>query len=348
MENAIAFGSGPDGVAGHGGGAPRIPVGILGVGVSIPDRVVTNDELVRGLDTSDEWIRSHTGIRERRFAAAGRTTSDLCADAARAALRRAGVDPGSLDAIVISTITPDQPLPSTALAVKERLGARHAIPVDLTQYACAGGIYGIMLGCQLLQSDDVRHVLVIGAELLSRLTDPGDRGTRVFFGDAAGAVVLGRTEPGYGILAWDLGSELSYAVEVPAGGASLPPTEETARRGDHHLKMDGRSVWKVATAVVPGSIRKVVERAGAKIRDIRHFYLHQANLNIINEVLEQLGASSAVAPITIDRLGNTGGASVFTAMAEGMNTAAPRRGDLMVVSGIGAGFLWGSLCLRQQ
>jgi 3-oxoacyl-[acyl-carrier-protein] synthase-3 len=328
-------------------GRLRVPVGVLGCGVAIPDVVVTNADLERGLDTSDAWIRDHTGIRERRYLRPGQSTSDLCVAAAQEAIAAGGVAPGDLDAIVVATITPDQPLPSTALMVKDRIGAARAVPLDLTQVACAGGVYGVVLGAQLMQNEDFEHVLVIGADALSRITDPGDRTTRVFFGDAAGAVVLGRTAAGFGLLSWDLGSALSHSVEIVAGGASRPTTTETAAAGEQYLRMAGREVWRVATAVLPRSIRAAAGLAGVGLADIAHLYLHQANLNIINDVLAQLGVPVSAAPLTVGELGNTGAASIFTAMHAGVHGTGVNRGDLVLLSAIGAGFCWGSVCLRQ-
>lgn len=335
------------GYAAQGSGL-RVPVGVLGVGVYIPGTVITNDDLAETLDTCDEWISKHTGIRERRYLEQGLTTSDMCISAARRALAAAGTAAEEMDAIVVATFTYDQPLPSTAIVVKDALGAHRAIPIDLNQAACAGGVLGILIGSHLLQNDSFRHVLVIGAECLSRVTDPMDRTTRVFFGDAAGAVVLGTVPDGYGMLSWNIGSALSYGVQIPAGGATLPASEATVRERQHFLQMDGRLVWDVATAFLPGSISGVVALAGVDIQQIRHFFIHQANLNIIAEAMDALGVPRCRAAITVDQLGNTGAATIFTAMHKAASERTLGHDDLLVVSAIGAGFLWGSLCLRQH
>jgi 3-oxoacyl-[acyl-carrier-protein] synthase-3 len=322
------------------------PVGLLGTGLYLPRTVITNEEISRGLDTSDEWIRERIGIRERRFAEPTESTSDMCLDAARTALAHSGTEPAELDAIVLATVTADQPLPSTALMVKEALGADRAIPVDLTQMACAGGVYGMLLGMHLLQNREMHRVLVVGAESLSRLTDPTDRTTRIFFGDGAGAVVLGPVAPGYGLLSWDFGSRLSYGVQVAAGGSRRPTTHETVVAGDHFLRMDGRVVWDTATASLPGSVRRALARAGIGLEEVQHYFFHQANRNLLQAVLQSLGIPPERAPITVDVLGNTGGASVFTVLHPAMSERRVRRGDLVVISAIGAGFVWGTLCLR--
>jgi 3-oxoacyl-[acyl-carrier-protein] synthase-3 len=321
------------------------PVGISATGVHVPDQVVTNADLTRTLDTSDEWIRSRIGIRERRFVGDGMATSDMSVAAARQALDRAGLDPADLDALIIATFTPDQPLPSTALMVADALGAHRAIPLDLSQSACAGGIYGIVVAAHLLQNDAFRNVLVVGADSGSRVTDPEDRGTRVFFGDAAGAALLSPTAGGFGLLSWDTGASLSYEVEIPAGGSRRPTDAETLDERGQFLKMNGKAVWNIATDRLPESIRRTAQRAGVGLDEVRHFLLHQANQNIIDETARTLGIPSERVPTTVGRLGNTGAASVFTVLHETMEHAV-RHDDLMILAGIGAGFLWGSVCFR--
>lgn len=321
------------------------PVGILGTGFYAPRRVVTNEDLTRSLDTSDEWIITHTGIRERRYLEDGWATSDMCVQAATQALRNSDVRAEDVDAIVLATFTPDQQLPSTALMVKDALGAHRAIPLDLSQAACAGGIYGLLTGVHMLQNDRCSNVLVIGGDALSRVTDPEDRKTRVFFGDGAGAALLGATPPGFGLLSWHTASELSYQVEIPAGGSRRPATVDSVRARDHYLKMDGRAVWDIATEQLPRSIRNAVLQAGLSLDEVQHFLFHQANLNIITAAMESLDVPADRAPTSVSRLGNTGAASMFSVLHETMSTTA-RHGDHMVMAGIGAGFMWGALCFR--
>ncbi|WP_439380081.1 3-oxoacyl-ACP synthase III family protein [Amycolatopsis lexingtonensis] len=309
-----------------------VPVAITGTGVHLPPQVVTNAELAATLDTSDEWIVSRTGIRARRRLAPERATSDMCAAAARPALAAAGVAPRDLDAIIVGTYTADQPLPSTALIVKDLLGADRALPLDVTQAACANGVQALFLGAHLLQTSAARTVLVLAADCASRVTDPADRTTRVFFGDAAGAAVLTRGAAGAGLLGWDFGSELSYDVEIPAAG--------------EYLKMNGRAVWNTATRCLPDSILRAADHAGVPVEEITHFFLHQANLNILNAALDKLAIPRSRAPITVDTLGNTGSAGVFTALHARFGAGAVRPGDTYVVSSIGAGFQWGTLCFR--
>jgi 3-oxoacyl-[acyl-carrier-protein] synthase-3 len=265
--------------------------------------------------------------------------------AARQALDRADLDPADLDALIIGTFTPDQPLPSTALMVADALGAHRAIPLDLSQSACAGGIYGILVAAHLLQNEEFRNVLVVGADAGSRVTDPQDRGTRVFFGDAAGAALLSPTAGGFGLLSWDTGATLSYEVEIPAGGSRRPTGAETLDERGQFLKMNGKAVWNIATDRLPESIRRTARRAGVGLDEVRHFLLHQANQNIIDETARTLGIPAERVPTTVGRLGNTGAASVFTVLHETMEHTV-RHDDLMILAGIGAGFLWGSVCFR--
>ncbi|MFE7189579.1 3-oxoacyl-ACP synthase III family protein [Kitasatospora sp. NPDC057541] len=321
------------------------PVGILGTGLHVPRTVVTNEDLTRTLDTSDEWITSRTGIRERRFLEEGRVTSDMAIEAGRQALARAGVDASELDAIVVATFTPDQPLPSTAMIIGEALGARRAMPLDLTQSACSGGIYALLTAAHLLQNTNYRYVLVIGADAGSRGTDPQERTTRVFLGDAAGAALLGRTPAGFGLLGWDTDGELSYEVEITAGGSRLPTSPETVEARSQYLKMNGKAVWNMATEKLPESIRRTALHAGVELDEVQHILLHQANLNIINEAAKALGVSADRVPTTVQRFGNTAAASVFTVLHETIENRA-RHGDLLIMSAIGAGFLWGSACFR--
>lgn len=310
-----------------------VPVTIAGTGVHLPSEVVTNAELAATLDTSDAWIISRTGIRVRRRLAPDRATSDMCVAAARPALAAAGVTARDVDAIIVGTYTCDQPLPSTALIVKERLGADRALTLDITQAACANGVQALFLAAHLLQTSAARTVLVLAADCASRVTNPQDRTTRVFFGDAAGAAVLTRaSSPQGGLLGWDFGSELSYDVEIPAAG--------------EYLKMNGRAVWDTATRCLPDSILRATDNAGVPVEEITHVFLHQANLNIIKAALDKLGVPHARAPITVESLGNTGSAGVFTAMHERFGTGAVSPGDTYVVSSIGAGFQWGTLCFR--
>jgi 3-oxoacyl-[acyl-carrier-protein] synthase-3 len=322
-------------------------VTVAGTSVHLPDEIISNQQLAEHLDTSDDWIISHTGIRERRRLAPDLATSDMCIAAAGPALTAAGLTRADLDAIIVATYTYDQPLPSTALIVKDAIGASRALALDITQAACASGIHAMLIAAVLLQQATMNAVLVIAADCASRVTDPGDRATRVFFGDAAAAVVLTRTRAdGAGLLSYDIGSELDYAVQIPAGGSRHPASSATVRAGQHYLQMNGRAVWDTAADRLPSSIALAAAKAGVAVADIRHFFLHQANLNLLTHAMTRLGVPPERAPITLDTLGNTGTAGMFTALHRIRSAGLLQPGDLYVLAGIGAGFHWGTLCFR--
>ncbi|TRY27949.1 beta-ketoacyl-ACP synthase III [Brevibacillus sp. LEMMJ03] len=318
---------------------------IQGSGFYVPEDIVTNEMLTRTLDTTDEWIQEKTGIRERRYLQNDMTTSDMCVHASLDAICDAGIAMEDLDAIVLCTTTPDQQVPSTALIVKEKLGAKNAIPFDLTQAACAGGIYSILFASHLLQNQFINNVLVIGAEVLSRYIDPADRITKTFFGDAAGAILLQKTGEGSGLLAWDLDSSLNMAVTLHGGGTARMP-EGADLFTSHFIRMNGREVWKTATRNLPISIQNAVQKAGLQVSDIDHFILHQANLNIIKKTMRALDVPMEKTTVTIQEYGNTGAASLFSALHKSLEEKAIKPGDYLVISAIGAGFLWGSLCVK--
>ncbi|WP_405488353.1 3-oxoacyl-ACP synthase III family protein [Nocardia sp. NBC_00511] len=323
-----------------------LPIMVAGSGIHLPETVVTNAQLAQTLDTSDEWIVARTGIRERRRLAPELAVSDMCGAAARAALDDAEITAAELDAVIVATYTYDQPLPSTALMVKDRIGASRALPLDITQAACANGMQAILVAAHLLHVR-ARTVLIVAADCASRVTDPRDRTAGVFFGDAAGAIVLTGTEtPGAGLLSWDFGSQLSDAVEIRAGGSRLPTSDRTVADREHYLRMDGREVWSVATAQLPDSIRAAAGRAGLEVTEIDHFFLHQANLNILTEAMAELEVPMQRAPVTLDSLGNTGSAGVFTALHQVRSQQRLAAGDTFLMSAIGAGFQWGTLCFR--
>ena len=321
-----------------------LAVAIAGSAVHVPDTIVTNQWLAQTLDTSDEWIVSRTGIRERRRLAPELATSDMCIATAVPALAAAGLTEADLDAIIVATYTYDQPLPSTALIVKDAIGADRAMALDITQAACASGIHALLIGAHLLRD---RAILVIAADCASRVTDPGDRTTSVFFGDAAAAVVLIPTRTGgAGLLSYDIGSQLDYAVQIPAGGSRRPASLASVRAGQHYLQMNGRAVWDAALDRLPASITSAAGRAGLAVAELQHFFLHQAHLNILSHTMAQLGVPPERAPVTLDKLGNTGSAGMFTALHHAYSRGLVRPGDTYVLSGIGAGFHWGTLCFR--
>lgn len=321
------------------------PVNIQGIGFRVPDRVVTNEDLKEDLGLSDKWIHKKTGIKERRYLEDNLVTSDLCVLACEEALMDAGIKAEDVDVIILTTTTPDQRSPSTAMVIKEKLGAMNAIPFDLNQTACTGGIYSMYLGSHFLQNENINNVLIIGCEVLSRIMAKNDKRTRTFFGDAAGAMVLQKTGENRGLLSLDLDFELDYAVQIPGGG-TVPLPEGEDYRTSQFVKMDGKRVWDVATKVVPISIRKAINEAGLEVNDIDHFILHQANLNIIKKVMEDLDQPLSKTTITIEEYANTGSATIFSGLYKALKENKISEGDNIVFSAIGAGFLWGSACFK--
>jgi 3-oxoacyl-[acyl-carrier-protein] synthase-3 len=321
---------------------------ITGWGMYVPERVVTNDDISRIVDTSDEWIRSMTGIRERHIAADAReTTATLAVRAARSALRVAGVSPSQLGLIIVATVTPEALFPSTASLVQDALGARHSGAFDLSA-GCSGFVYALSLASDVVRAGSTDHVLVIGSETLSRITDWSDRNTCILFGDGAGAVVLSVCEEECGVLAYVLGSDGSGGdlLTVPAGGSRCPPTLETVRNGDHYIKMNGREVFRFATTIMPRATEAVVQKAGWQLAEIAQIVPHQANSRIIEAAAKRLGFPEEKFFTNLDRYGNTSAASVPIALCEAIQQGRIRPDDKLVLVGFGAGLTWAAVALK--
>jgi len=299
------------------------------------------------VDTTDAWILERTGIRERRVAAPDECTSSLAAAAAGDAIKHAGITLDEVDLLIMATATPDQPIPHTGAFVGESLGLSCG-SFDLAA-ACAGFVYGLVVGNGMLNTG-FDHVLVVGAETLSRVTDPADRTTCVLFGDGAGAAVLTRAGPASrcGMLAWDVGCDGSRAslLQIPAGGSRSPTTADTVARGDHYIKMEGREVFRRAVRVVVESAGATLRKAGMTADAVDWFVPHQANARIIEAAGARLGMSKERTVVNIDRYGNTSSASIPLALFEAAEDGRIRDGDLVLLSGFGAGMTWGSVLLR--
>jgi 3-oxoacyl-[acyl-carrier-protein] synthase-3 len=319
-------------------------VRIAGWGKYLPERVMRNAELAELVDTSDEWIRARTGIGERRIAAPEETTCSLAVNAARAALDRAQVRPEDLELIVVATCTPDYAsMPATASLVQNALGAPRAGAFDLNA-VCSGFLYGLATGSQFILSGMYRSVLVVGAEVFTRILDWQDRSTCVLFGDGAGAVVLQPTpEPG-GMLSFVLGSDGSGACSlyVPGGGSRRPASHETVDNREHYVKMMGRDVFRFATRVVPDSVLQALEAASLSTDDIDVFIPHQANVRIIDSAAKRLRLESQAVFANVERYGNTSAASIPVALCEAVEQGLIRAGSTVVMSGFGAGLSWGT------
>lgn len=326
----------------------RIPARILGTGRSVPDNVVTNHDLAARMDTSDEWIRERTGIRERRIAPDGVRTSELCEQAARRALEAAGVEPGELDLVIVGTATPDMPFPSTACFLQERLGIRGQMAFDLTA-ACTGFLYGLTVAEQFVSSGACRRALVVGAELLSRIVDWTDRGTCVLFGDGAGAAVVGPSEdPGRGILAARMAADGAHwgILNMPGGGTAHPTTPETVAAGLHKVKMQGNEVFKVAVRALQEMAELVLQEAGVAGEDLDLFLPHQANRRIIDAVAKRLRVPDEKVYVNVDRYGNTSAASIPIALDEVVRAGRVKPGDLLLLDAFGGGVTYGAVLLR--
>ncbi len=320
---------------------------ITGVGSYVPERVLTNADLEKIVDTTDDWITSRTGIRERRTAAEDEFTSTMGIAAARIALKRAGVDAADLDLIIVATITPDMPFPATACIVQQELGAVRAAAFDL-EAACTGFLYALEIGRQFIDNGTYQNVLIIGAEKLSSIIDWKDRNTCVLFGDGAGAAVLQRRADSRGVLATRLGSDGGKAdiLAMPGGGCRQPATVDSVNERIHFLKMEGKEVFKNAVNAMTDAAKEVLERSGVGIEDIKCIIPHQANQRIISAVGERLGTRDDQVFVNLHKYGNTSAASVAVALDEAVSTGHVKRGDLILIIAFGAGLTWGATVLE--
>jgi 3-oxoacyl-[acyl-carrier-protein] synthase-3 len=320
---------------------------IVGVGAYAPQRVLTNAELEKMIDTSDEWIVQRTGIRERHIVDDNEGPSDLALRAARQALDRAGVGPEEIDLIVVGTTAGDMLFPSTGNLLQYRLGCKNAGSMDLYA-ACSGSVYSLSVGAQYIQTGKYETVLCVGAECLSRITDYTDRGTCILLADAAGAAVLRPADGDAGIIDTDLYSDGRYGdlLMQPAGGTRHPATHETVDKRMHFAKMKGNEVFKVAVRMFGDCAQRILERNGFKPTDVDLFVPHQANLRIIEAAVKRLGLPMERVIVNVERYGNTGAASVYVALEEAWATKRLRAGDLVLLAAFGGGFTWGAALLR--
>lgn len=332
-----------------GGQTPTGPhVEIAGWGKYLPKRVLSNSELAQMVDTSDTWIQERTGIRERRIADPGESTCALAVRAGTQALERASIEPADLDLIIVATCTPDYAsMPSTASLVQDALGARRAGAFDLNA-VCSGFLYGLATGSQFITAGAYRTVLVIGAEVFTRILDWQDRGTCILFGDGAGAVVLRATDQPGGLLSFVLGSDGSGACHlfVPAGGSRVPASAQTVAERQHYVKMAGKEVYRFATAILPESVSQALSKAGLTSEDVDLLIPHQANSRIIDAAARRLKLSREAVFSNLERYGNTSAASVPVALCEAVEEGRIHSGDVVVMAGFGAGLTWGAAVWR--
>ncbi|MEQ6375484.1 beta-ketoacyl-ACP synthase III [Bacillaceae bacterium S4-13-56] len=306
--------------------------GLIGVGHYVPEKVVTNKDLEKLVDTNDEWIRTRTGIEERRIAEDSMDTSDMALFAARNAIKQSGVSAKDLDLILVATVTPDTPFPSVSCMIQEKLGAKKAAAMDISA-ACSGFMYGIVTAKQFIEAGAYKYVLVVGVEKLSKITDWTDRNTCVLFGDGAGAAVVGPVSEDKGILSFELGADGS-------GGPHLYQNE------NDHIYMNGREVFKFAVRQMGESAVNVVEKIGLKKEDVDFLIPHQANIRIMEAARERLGIDKERMATFIHKYGNTSAASIPIALSEEIERGKIKDGDLVVLVGFGGGLTWGAVALR--
>jgi 3-oxoacyl-[acyl-carrier-protein] synthase-3 len=321
--------------------------GILGTGHSYPEGILTNAELEKMVDTSDDWITSRTGIKQRRKAAPGEYTSQFAVRAGRQAIERAGLQPEDIDLILCATVSPDQILPSTGCIIQAELGANKAAAMDLVA-ACSGFLYGLTVADTMIRTGQSKRALVIGAEILTQYVDYTDRGTCVLFGDGAGAAVLGEVNSNRGILSARIRSDGRYLEQLysPGGGTRRPPTAETLAAGDHFFKMKGNELFKVAVRSMGDISREVLEDAGLSADEVKLFIPHQANQRITDAVAKNLGVGNERIYSNIQMHGNTSSASIPIALDECVEAGRINAGDLVLLASFGGGVTWGGVLMR--
>ncbi|HLR11912.1 MAG TPA: beta-ketoacyl-ACP synthase III [Sporosarcina sp.] len=304
--------------------------GIIGVGKYVPPYTLTNKDLENRMDTSDEWIRTMTGIEERRIADEHTDTSDMAYEAAKNAIENAGVAPEDLDLILVATVTPDRPFPSVSTMIQDRLGAKNAGAMDISA-ACSGFMYGLVTAKQFIEMNTFKHILVVGVEKLSKILDWEDRNTAVLFGDGAGAAVVGQVSDGRGILSFELGSDGS-------GGKHLYQ--------DKYVQMNGREVFKFAVRQMGESALHVIEKAGLEKEDVDYLIPHQANIRIMESSRERLSLPVEKMSKTIHKYGNTSAASIPLSLVDDLADGKIKEDDVIVLVGFGGGLTWGAVCMR--
>ncbi|MCU5439817.1 beta-ketoacyl-ACP synthase III [Bacillus cereus] len=305
-------------------------VGILGIGRYVPEKVVTNHDLEKIMDTSDEWIRTRTGIAERRIADDTIDTSYMAVEASKKALEDAGISGEDIDLILVATVTPDRAFPAVACVIQEAIGAKHAAAMDLSA-ACAGFMYGMITAQQFIQTGTYKNVLVVGSDKLSKIVDWNDRNTAVLFGDGAGAIVMGAVSKGKGVLSFELGADGS-------GGKHLYQ--------DEYVMMNGREVFKFAVRQLGDSCLRVLDKAGLTKEDVDFLVPHQANIRIMESARERLNLPQEKMSMTIEKFGNTSASSIPIAMVEELQNGRIQDGDLIILVGFGGGLTWGAVALR--
>jgi 3-oxoacyl-[acyl-carrier-protein] synthase-3 len=322
-------------------------VGITGLGSFLPETIRTNKEFAEFLDTTEEWIVTRTGIKERRYASTQEACSDLGLKAAQLAMKDAGVRPEELDLIIVATVTPDMFFPSTACLIQKSIGAKGAAAMDISA-ACTGFIYALAVGSQFVATGMYDKVLVVAAEVLSKMINYEDRTTAILFGDGAGAAILQPVSEGQGFLAFELGSDGNGAdlLKIPAGGSRKPATRGTVSNKEHFITMNGNEVFKFAVRVMGDAAIKVLAKAELNKKDIDFLIPHQANTRIIDSAVKRLGLPSEKVFVNVDKYGNMSSASIPVALKEAVEKGLIKEGDLVLLVGFGAGLTWGASVIK--
>ncbi|MDD5135942.1 MAG: ketoacyl-ACP synthase III [Candidatus Omnitrophica bacterium] len=321
-------------------------VGIIGLGAYLPEKVLTNKDLEKMVDTTDEWITTRTGIKERRIARPDEATSDMAAEAARRALADAKLSAADIDLIIVATITPDMFFPATACLVQEKIGAR-TVPAFDVSVACSGFIYGLAIAKEFIASGAYKHALIIAAEKLSAITDWNDRNTCVLFGDGAGAAVLGPVEKG-GILSVYLGANGKQGdlIKLPAGGSRIPATKKSIESNLHFIKMNGAELFKHAVKIMADAALEATKPLGLKGDDISLVIPHQANIRILNAVAKRMGLTKEKIYLNIEKYGNMSAASSAVALVEAVKAGRIKKGEKMLLDAFGGGLTWGAIVIE--
>lgn len=321
--------------------------GILGMGFYVPEKVLTNYDLEKMVETSHDWILERTGIKERHIAAPEQATSDQALIAARKALEDAGIEAEQLDCIIVATETPDTKFPSTACFLQDLLGAKDAAAFDLSA-GCSGFVYSLSVANSMITSGLYKHILIVGAETLSRIMNWKDRNTCVLFGDGAGAAVVGEVPEGYGILSVEMGADGSGGkfLQMPAGGSRKPASHETVDNNEHYIFMDGSEVFKFAVKIMASASKKVMDKAGISSEEVDLIIPHQANTRIISASAKRLHVPEEKVFVNVDRYGNTSAASVPIALCEARQQGLVKKDDKIVLVGFGAGLTWAAVAMK--
>lgn len=323
------------------------PVGIIGTGSFLPDNVVTNHDLEKMVDTSDQWIRERTGIEERRVAPEGMNASDMATEAAKKALEAAGLTADDIDCIIVATLTGDMAIPSTACIVQANLGATKAAAFDLGA-ACSGFVYGLITAGSYVNMNMFKNVLVIGVEVLSRVLNWKDRGTCILFGDGAGAAVVSTVEEGYGMRGMDMGADGTggMSLSIPSSGTAMVPNDQRIEEGLTYIHMNGSEVYKFAVKTMGRTVLNALERANMELEELDCFIPHQANLRIIDSAAHRLKLSEDKVFVNLPKYGNTSAASVGIALDEAVRSGFVKKGDNVAFAGFGAGLTWAGLVMK--